>query len=68
MPNKKRKPASAAAGTPSAPQKKPRAGDPVDGDPITTVPDAPAYGGSERRSSRIAAAKAKVPIPTIQEG
>ena len=68
MPNKKRKPASAAAGTPSVPQKKPRAGDPVDGDPITTVPDAPAYGGSERRSSRIAAAKAKVPIPTIQEG
>ena len=67
MPNKKRKPASAAAGTPSAPQKKPRAGDPVDGDPITTVPDAPAYKGCERRSGRIAA-KAQVPLPTVHEG
>jgi hypothetical protein len=74
MPMKnKRKPASAAAGTPSAPKKKPRDEDPVEGrtrrsQTVPTVPHAPACEGGERRSGRLAAKAQVAHLPIVHEG
>jgi hypothetical protein len=68
----KRKSASAAAGTPSAPNKKPRE-DPGEGrtmrsQTVPTVARAPSHEGGERRSCRLAEKAQVAPLPTVIEG